>query len=135
MQFIKCMPHKREGIASNVNKHSTEQCIYIFSQLIWSCTLFLNWTWQNDRGKCIITRNLNKTSPIHLFVSNLIALLHWSHFRSLTICPNALWLLRYFENKERTVIFYKYNKPIRPTMFNFNKFISDPVINFVTLLH
>lgn len=133
LYFLVCS--KREGIASNVNKLFTEQCIYIFSQLIWSCTLFFNWTWTNDKGKCITTRNLNRISSIHLFVINLIALLYWSHFWSLTIYPYVQWLLRYFENKERPVIFYKYNKPIRPTMFNFNKFISDLVINFITQLH
>ena len=29
----------------------------------------------------------------------------------------------YFENKEPSIIFYKYNKPIRSTIFNFNKLV------------
>ena len=29
----------------------------------------------------------------------------------------------YFENKEPPVIYYKYNKPIRNTIFNFNKLV------------
>ena len=31
----------------------------------------------------------------------------------------------YFENKEPPVICYKYNKPIRSTIFNFNKLVAD----------
>ena len=31
----------------------------------------------------------------------------------------------YFKNREVTIICYKYNKPIRGTIFNFNKFVPD----------
>ena len=31
----------------------------------------------------------------------------------------------YFENAESPIICYKYNKPIRNTILNFNKLISD----------
>ena len=31
----------------------------------------------------------------------------------------------YFQNSEPLVIFYKYNKPIRNIIFNFNKLMSD----------
>ena len=31
----------------------------------------------------------------------------------------------YFQNSEPPIICYKYNKPIRQTIFNFNKFVSD----------
>ena len=31
----------------------------------------------------------------------------------------------YFENKEPPIIFYKYNKPIRSTIFNFNKLVAN----------
>ena len=31
----------------------------------------------------------------------------------------------YFQNSEPTIICYKYNKPIRNTIFNFNKLVSD----------
>ena len=31
----------------------------------------------------------------------------------------------YFKNSESTMICYKYNKPIRHTIFNFNKLVSD----------
>ena len=31
----------------------------------------------------------------------------------------------YFENTESPIICYKYNKPIRNTIFNFNKLVSD----------
>ena len=31
----------------------------------------------------------------------------------------------YFENKEPPIICYKYNKPIRSTIFNFNKFVAN----------
>ena len=34
-------------------------------------------------------------------------------------------LPNYFENKEPPVICYKYNKPIRSTIFNFNKLVAD----------
>ena len=30
----------------------------------------------------------------------------------------------YFENKEPPIICYKYNKPIRSTIFNFNKLVA-----------
>ena len=31
----------------------------------------------------------------------------------------------YFQNSEPLIICYKYNKPIRHTIFNFNKLVSD----------
>ena len=31
----------------------------------------------------------------------------------------------YFNNSETTNICYKYNKPIRSTIFNFNKVVND----------
>ena len=31
----------------------------------------------------------------------------------------------YFQNSEAPIICYKYNKPIRDTIFNFNKLVSD----------
>ena len=31
----------------------------------------------------------------------------------------------YFENTESPIIYYKYNKPIRNTILNFNKIVSD----------
>ena len=31
----------------------------------------------------------------------------------------------YFNNSETPVIYYKYNKPIRSTIFNFNKIVND----------
>ena len=31
----------------------------------------------------------------------------------------------YFQNSEPLIICYKYNKPIRNTVFNFNKLVSD----------
>ena len=31
----------------------------------------------------------------------------------------------YFENKESPIICYKYNKPIRSTVFNYNKFVTE----------
>ena len=34
-------------------------------------------------------------------------------------------ILAYFQNSEPPIICYKYNKPIRNTVFNFNKLVSD----------
>ena len=31
----------------------------------------------------------------------------------------------YFNNAETSIIYYKYNKPIRSTIFNFNKIATD----------
>ena len=31
----------------------------------------------------------------------------------------------YFENKESPIICYKYNKPIRSTVFNYNKLVTE----------
>ena len=31
----------------------------------------------------------------------------------------------YFNNSETPIICYKYNKPIRSTIFNFNKIVTD----------
>ena len=41
---------------------------------------------------------------------------------SLLIC-----LPTYFENKESPMICYKYNKPIRSTVFNYNKLVTELV--------
>ena len=38
----------------------------------------------------------------------------------------------YFENKEPPIINYKYNKPIRSTIFNFNKLVAYLDINTKT---
>ena len=35
----------------------------------------------------------------------------------------------YFNNSETPIICYKYNKPIRSTIFNFNKIVNDIDIN------
>ena len=34
-------------------------------------------------------------------------------------------ILNYFKNYEVSIICYKYNKPIRGAIFNFNKLVSD----------
>ena len=36
----------------------------------------------------------------------------------------------YFQNSEPPIICYKYNKPIRNTVFNFNKLVSSHVVDF-----
>ena len=36
-----------------------------------------------------------------------------------------LSILEFFENKEPPIICYKYNEPIRSTLFNFNKMITN----------
>ena len=38
----------------------------------------------------------------------------------------------YFNNAETPIICYKYNKPIRSTIFNFNKLVTDIDIDFNT---
>ena len=38
----------------------------------------------------------------------------------------------YFQNSEPPIICNKYNKPIRNTIFNFNKVVSDPDIHAYT---
>ena len=45
-----------------------------------------------------------------------------SIFRDNTV---DLSLPDYFENKELPIICYKYNKPIRSTIFNLNKLVAD----------
>ena len=34
-------------------------------------------------------------------------------------------ILNYFNNSETPITFYKYNKQIRSTIFNFNKIVTD----------
>ena len=51
-------------------------------------------------------------------------------FRSLfdpNICISGIIssIPTYFENKESPIICYKYNKPIRCTVFNYNKLVTD----------
>ena len=38
----------------------------------------------------------------------------------------------YFYNSETPIICYKYNKPIRSTIFNFNKIVTDIDIDPIT---
>ena len=38
----------------------------------------------------------------------------------------------YFNNSETPILCYKYNKPIRSTIFNFNKIVTDINIDFNT---
>ena len=38
-------------------------------------------------------------------------------------------ILGYFQNSELPIMCYKYNKPIRHIIFNFNKLVSDPDIH------
>ena len=45
-----------------------------------------------------------------------------SIFRNNTV---ELSIPDYFENKEPPIICYKYNKPIRSTIFNFNKLVAN----------
>ena len=37
----------------------------------------------------------------------------------------AIGIVSYFNNSETPIICYKYNKPIRSTIFNFNKIVTD----------
>ena len=39
----------------------------------------------------------------------------------------------YFNNSETTIICYKYNKPIRSTIFNFNKIVNDIDIYYIPI--
>ena len=41
----------------------------------------------------------------------------------------------YFKNKEPPIICYKYNKPIRNTIFNFDKLVSDLIFTQILLTH
>ena len=41
----------------------------------------------------------------------------------------------YFENKDPSIICYKYNKPIRSTILNFNRFVADLDIESNTRVH
>ena len=45
-------------------------------------------------------------------------------FRDNTVVP-SICIPSYFENTKSTNICYKYNKPIRNTILNFNKLVSD----------
>ena len=45
-----------------------------------------------------------------------------SIFRDNTVIPS---IPSYFENTESPILCYKYNKPIRNTILNFNKLVSD----------
>ena len=43
-----------------------------------------------------------------------------------SIFQDKSWIYTYvFQNSEPPIICYKYNKPIRNTIFNFNKLVSD----------
>ena len=37
----------------------------------------------------------------------------------------SIFIPTYFENKESPIICYKYNKPIRSTVFNYNKLVTE----------
>ena len=41
----------------------------------------------------------------------------------------------YFQNSEPPILCYKYNKPIRHTIFNFNKLVSDLTSMLIQLVH
>ena len=41
----------------------------------------------------------------------------------------------YFQNSESPIICYKYNKPIRNMIFNFNKLVSDLTSMLLHLIH
>ena len=51
--------------------------------------------------------------------------LHGIFKDNLVISP----IQNYFNNSETPIICYKYNKPIRSTIFNFNKIVTDIDIN------
>ena len=62
---------------------------------------------------------------IHLSIPNLIILGIVLKFLSLIRELTLLIYLAYFQNSEPPIVCYKYNKPIRNNIFNFNKFVSD----------
>ena len=45
-----------------------------------------------------------------------------SSFKNSSVIPS---IPTYFQNSEPSIICYKYNKPMRNTVFNFNKLVSD----------
>ena len=48
-----------------------------------------------------------------------------SIFRDNNVISFISFIPLYFDNTESPIICYKYNKPIRNTMLNFNKLVSD----------
>ena len=55
-----------------------------------------------------------------------------SIFRDNTVEPS---IPDYFEHKEPPIICYKYNKPIRSTIFNFNKLVIILILNLRLQIH
>ena len=48
-----------------------------------------------------------------------------SIFQDRSVTSVTSCITDYFQNSEPPIICYKYNKPIRHTIFNFNKLVSD----------
>ena len=66
-----------------------------------------------------------------LFINKAIAFINLPRiFRDNTVESS---IPDYFENKEPPIICYKYNKPIRSTIFNFNKLVANLDIDTKTL--
>ena len=50
----------------------------------------------------------------------------FTHIRSFRQLKSVISSIpSYFENKESPIICYKYNKPIRSTVFNYNKLVTE----------
>ena len=66
-----------------------------------------------------INDNLSK---FHSLTKVLSLLIYISIFRDNLVISS---IPNYFNNSETPIICYKYNKPIRSTIFNFNKIVTD----------
>ena len=69
---------------------------------------------------------------VHLSIPNLITLEFINKGIDFTDLPSIFQdksviqsIPTYFQNTEPPIMCYKYNKPIRNTIFNFNKLVSD----------
>ena len=93
-------------------------------------------------GGVIMHVNLfNKTIIYERIVGNTAYINHKRHFIKIPFINKGIEFIdlpsifkdrfvtssipAYFQNSEPPIICYKYNKPIRNTVFNFNKLVSD----------
>ena len=59
---------------------------------------------------------------VQVHLTSVIVLIGSSIFQDKSVTSS---IPDYFQNSEPPIICYKYNKPIRHTIFNFNKLVSD----------
>ena len=108
----------------------TDSIIYVHKPDLWNPTIgdkLGEWTDEVPDARIVKIFGMGPKNYGHEYVEKDGTRKSTCEVKGLTFRDNTVEssIPDYFENKEPPIICYKYNKPIRSTIFNFNKLVAD----------